>query len=190
MGKFNKFNFNKNKKNKKSKNKNKNYNNNNRNNKSNANNYGKYYNYSSNKNNHQENSKNKIYKNFIPKNNKYVQKDKKETQTQESFKEFKVCSLCKKKIIDDTTSFYIEDEDRYLCFDCAIKEIKNKFNISSKNKIIYLGSGTFGEIREIKSENTFVILRRIQLVKPKYEKFTSSYLQNTKIEEYNDKDSE
>lgn len=196
MRKFNKFNFNKDKKNRR----NKKYNNK----KNVSNNHNKYYNnhannkISNNRNNKNENGKinnlnnktiNKIYKNFIPKNNKYVHKDKGNSQSNNNFHEYNICSLCGKKIIDDTTSFYIEEEKRYLCFDCAIKEIKMKFNISSKNKVIYLGSGTFGEIREVKSENTFVILRRIQFVKPKYEKFTSSYLQNTKIENYENKKS-
>lgn len=89
-----------------------------------------------------------------------------------------ICSNCGKVIYDKSSSFTIkgEKEENFVCFDCAKNEIEKKYNISPRNKIVYLGAGTFGEIRQIKGEKGFIILRRFKYCSPKHEKFSNAYL--------------
>lgn len=86
------------------------------------------------------------------------------------------CAKCNKQIIDDLSAFYNEEKNEYYCFDCALIEAKKLLNPDPKNKVMYLGAGTFGEIKEIKSEKKFMIIKRIKFSKPKYEKFSINYL--------------
>lgn len=86
------------------------------------------------------------------------------------------CTKCNKQILDELSSFYNEEKNEYYCFDCALNEAKNLLNPDPKNRIIYLGAGTFGEVKEIKSEKKFMIIKRIKFSKPKYEKFSMNYL--------------
>ncbi|MCX8058004.1 MAG: hypothetical protein N3A58_01145 [Spirochaetes bacterium] len=88
------------------------------------------------------------------------------------------CSICGKVVFDKSSAFLINDEkgEELICFECAKNQIEKKYNISQRNKIIYLGAGTFGEIRQIKGEKGFVILRRFKFCSPKHEKFSNAYL--------------
>ncbi len=88
------------------------------------------------------------------------------------------CSRCNKELYDLLNSFYNEEKNEYYCFDCALAEVKEKLQPDPKNRIIYLGAGTFGEVKEIKSEKKFMILKRIRYLKPKFEKFAVNYLPN------------
>ncbi|HPC38956.1 MAG TPA: hypothetical protein PLF21_06560 [Exilispira sp.] len=94
-------------------------------------------------------------------------------QTNQSYKK---CSKCNRNIIDELSSFYNEEKNEYYCFDCALNEAKNLLSPDPKNIIMYLGAGTFGEIKEIKSEKKFMIIKRIKFSKPKFEKFSMNYL--------------
>jgi hypothetical protein len=103
-------------------------------------------------------------------NNKYINTKQQKTNI--------FCSRCKKELYDLLNSFYNEEKNEYYCFDCALAEVKEKLQPDPKNRIIYLGAGTFGEVKEIKSEKKFMILKRIRYLKPKFEKFAVNYLPN------------
>lgn len=89
---------------------------------------------------------------------------------------YKKCSKCNRNILDELSSFYNEEKNEYYCFDCALEEARNQLSPDPKNIIMYLGAGTFGEIKEIKSEKKFMIIKRIKFSKPKFEKFSMNYL--------------
>ncbi len=86
------------------------------------------------------------------------------------------CLKCNRVIIDQLNSFHKEDNNEYYCFECALDEAKTLLNPDPKNRVIYLGAGTFGEVKEIKSEKKFMIIKRIKFTKPKFEKFSLNYL--------------
>ncbi len=86
------------------------------------------------------------------------------------------CSRCNKIINDELSIFFNDEKKEYYCFDCALEEAKILLSPDPKNKVIYLGAGTFGEVKEIKSEKKLMIIKRIKFTKPKFEKFSMNYL--------------
>jgi len=101
----------------------------------------------------------------------------------EKFSEIKnTCSICGKTIYDKYSSFALKEgsEERLICFECAKNEIEKKNNISPRNKLVYLGAGTFGEIRQIKGDRSFIIIKRYKFCSPKHEKFTEPFLYDNK----------
>ena len=86
------------------------------------------------------------------------------------------CAKCNKPITEQLSSFHNDEKNEDYCFDCALNEAKILLSADSKNKIMYLGAGTFGEVKEIKSEKKFMIIKRVKFSKPKFEKFSMNYL--------------
>ena len=111
-----------------------------------------------------------IYHKNHPYNSDNFQKNRQNNQI------YTRCSRCSKAISDQLSSFFNEEKNEHLCFDCALIEAKNLLSPDPKNRVLYLGAGTFGEIKEIKSEKKFMIIKRIKFSKPKYEKFSMNYL--------------
>lgn len=108
--------------------------------------------------------------------NKHQNKLHHNTNEEKPMLPIKKCSKCNRQITDELSSFHNEEKKEDYCFDCALIEAKILLNADPKNKIMYLGAGTFGEIKEIKSEKKFMIIKRVKFAKPKYEKFSMNYL--------------
>ncbi len=114
---------------------------------------------------------------------KFVFKGKKHKKPKKSNKPkiTRTCELCKSQITDNNGTFDYGD-NKIICFDCVVKQIREQYNIPSRHKIIYYGAGTFAETRDLKSEKEYFIVKRYQYCPPKHEKFTSNYLPEDKIE--------
>jgi hypothetical protein len=74
------------------------------------------------------------------------------------------CPICHKSIHEYFTAITYKDSDSPAHFDCIIKEIKKQEELSSNEKICYLGNGSFGIItfRNPSSPIKFLIRKRIQ----------------------------
>lgn len=74
------------------------------------------------------------------------------------------CPICHKSVHEFFTAISYKESNNPAHFDCIIKEIKNKEELSSNEKICYLGNGSFGIItfRNPSSPIKFLIRKRIQ----------------------------
>lgn len=74
------------------------------------------------------------------------------------------CPICHKSIHEFFTAISYKGSNNPAHFDCIIKEIKKQEELSSNEKICYLGNGSFGIItfRNPSSPIKFLIRKRIQ----------------------------
>ena len=77
-----------------------------------------------------------------------------------------VCTICKKEIEFINQALHSRDNNGYVHFDCALKIIRNEYNIPFSNRISYLGKGKFGVIEAQKGQkgkiNSFTITQTIE----------------------------
>ncbi len=72
----------------------------------------------------------------------------------------KNCSLCDKPIRDLTSAISLKETDEAVHFDCYLKDLPLQTQKRDDEKIVYLGSGTFGLVkfnRETKEKPLFEI---------------------------------
>lgn len=77
-----------------------------------------------------------------------------------------VCTICSKPISYITEGLVSKDSDGYVHFDCAIKQIAEKYDVKPPLKVSYIGSGKFGIIEYIKMPNSFKIKETIEWESP------------------------
>lgn len=73
------------------------------------------------------------------------------------------CVRCNEPIRNPETALSTPDGGEPIHFDCAIREVADREQLGAKEKICYLGQGTFGIIRYAQgtAEKGFVIKKRI-----------------------------
>ncbi len=74
-----------------------------------------------------------------------------------------ICPVCNKPISFIPTTITHRESGKRAHFDCVVKEIKKIQQLSSREDIYYLGSGTFGvvEMKKGKKPSGFVVKKRI-----------------------------
>lgn len=79
-----------------------------------------------------------------------------------------VCEICREPIKDVTASMSLDGEsDKTSHFDCILKDLSQKENLPEDEKIIYLGSGSFGVVKKDEyARRQLSILRKIQYARP------------------------
>lgn len=76
------------------------------------------------------------------------------------------CPKCK-KLIDQMSSAIEDKKTGKLChFDCISEELKKDLKISGRQRLVYLGSGTFGVIEDVVEDGRkiFVIKNKIEYI--------------------------
>lgn len=72
------------------------------------------------------------------------------------------CNICHNQIKDMATSIIDKNSSKSVHFDCLVSKIKKIKNISPREKVVYLGSGTFAIIETTNSaKKTFKIKETI-----------------------------
>jgi len=81
----------------------------------------------------------------------------------EDKRELPACPLCGKPVYDLSTALAAsKDMNEPAHFDCVLERVAAAENVSPQERLVYLGSGTFGVIEfKDKNENAFVVNRRI-----------------------------
>lgn len=74
-----------------------------------------------------------------------------------------ICPVCNKPISFIPTTITHRESGKRAHFDCVVKELKKIQQLSSREEIYYLGSGTFGvvEMKKGKKPSGFVVKKRI-----------------------------
>ena len=81
--------------------------------------------------------------------------------------EKKNCAKCNKKIEEMDSSIKDSKKELYYHFNCVMDEIKKDNVVEGKQRIVYLGSGTFGIIEDIGPDlnnHKFIIKKKIQYI--------------------------
>jgi hypothetical protein len=78
-------------------------------------------------------------------------------------RELKICPICGKPVYDLATALSGNKETGEPAhFDCVLERVAAAENISSQERLVYLGAGNFGVIEfKDKGENAFVVKRKI-----------------------------
>lgn len=74
------------------------------------------------------------------------------------------CPICGKPVRMLYSAILYENSDTPAHFDCIVKSIRETYDVSPREKICYLGSGSFGiiQMRDVGSQIPFLIRKRIQ----------------------------
>jgi hypothetical protein len=82
----------------------------------------------------------------------------------EEEREMPTCPLCGKPVYDLSTALGASREQPEPAhFDCVIERVAASENLAAGEKLVYLGSGSFGVVQfKDKSESVFTVLRRVQ----------------------------
>lgn len=78
-----------------------------------------------------------------------------------------ICSKCNRIIEDMDSSIKDTNNNKYYHFNCILNEIKKDNVLTAKQRIVYLGSGAFGIIENLSTDNNsckFVIKKKIQFI--------------------------
>lgn len=70
------------------------------------------------------------------------------------------CPICLNSTFDDPSNLVVEESIFH--FDCVVNWIKSKFGVEENNKILYLGSNTFGIFWEGKTKK-LELLKKINI---------------------------
>ncbi len=81
------------------------------------------------------------------------------------------CPICLNHTFDDPSNLIVEENIFH--FDCVVQWIKSKFEIQENNKILYIGSNTFGIFWESRSQK-LELLKKINILEELKE-----YVKNT-----------
>jgi hypothetical protein len=75
-----------------------------------------------------------------------------------------MCPLCNRPLNVTVTAIEHQESGNKAHFDCILNELKNRYQLSPKEEIMYLGSGSFGIIERVKGKSPlgFVIKKRFQ----------------------------
>ncbi|MCL2480734.1 MAG: hypothetical protein FWF38_03375 [Spirochaetaceae bacterium] len=73
------------------------------------------------------------------------------------------CEICMQDIQDISSAIALPETGNPAHFDCVLKRIKENENLREKEQLVYLGSGTFGIIENISTNQNpnFKIIRKI-----------------------------
>ena len=88
-----------------------------------------------------------------------------ETSRQSAARDMPACPLCGKPVYDLSTAISASRETGEPAhFDCVLERVVASESIAADEKLVYLGSGSFGvvEFKDNKSESAFSVKRRIQ----------------------------
>ncbi len=74
------------------------------------------------------------------------------------------CHICNKNINNMSNSVIDATSEKVCHFECAVADIKKKIPVRQNQRLVYLGSKTFGIIEDIKEDgrNKFVIIQKFQ----------------------------
>ena len=72
-----------------------------------------------------------------------------------------LCPLCEQSIRDILTAIMIDDGPAH--FDCVLKKLTDEEELRVKEKICYLGGGSFGVVKFQNDPSMFSIRKRIQI---------------------------
>ncbi len=91
------------------------------------------------------------------------QGDAPEQNASDEKRDLKTCPICGKPVYDLATALSANKESGEPAhFDCVLERVAAAENISSQERLVYLGSGNFGVIEfKDKSENAVVVKRKI-----------------------------
>jgi hypothetical protein len=75
------------------------------------------------------------------------------------------CPYCGQNVRDVLTAIALEEGEQPTHFDCVIKKLSDEEELQPKEKIIYLGNGSFGVVRFKNPSDLrhFTIRKRIQI---------------------------
>ena len=81
------------------------------------------------------------------------------------------CPYCGQNVRDILTAIASEDGEAPTHFDCVIKKISDEESLQPKEKVCYLGNGSFGIVyfKNPSDPKQFIIRRRIQIEAEKKE---------------------
>lgn len=77
---------------------------------------------------------------------------------------YEICPICSIEINEFLVSVVDKKTNKNAHFECIIQEIKKDYPLGEKEKIYYLGGGSFGIVLERKNKNrtSFIVRERIQ----------------------------
>lgn len=96
-----------------------------------------------------------------------------------------LCPICGEQIVILSQSIIHETSGKPAHFDCILKELKTQHELSEKERIIYLGGGSFGIIQDKRSSRTkmtFFVRKRIQYEDRKKDKRPSEKDTENKVQ--------
>lgn len=71
------------------------------------------------------------------------------------------CAICGTAVRDVLTAIAYGEEKSAAHFDCVMKELGERENLEPKEKLVYLGGGTFGVVKMKGGGGKFQVLRKI-----------------------------
>ena len=71
------------------------------------------------------------------------------------------CSICNNPIRDVSAAVTDQETEKPAHFDCILKKLSERETLESQEKVIYLGSGSFGVV-SIVNNKKFEIIRKIK----------------------------
>ena len=122
--------------------------------------------------NNRQNNQNKVINNYNNQSNENRNKEQKKNTVPRNIipykltlNEKKTCIKCAKVITEMSSAIKDADEEKYYHFDCVIQDLKSSNQVNPAERCVYLGSGIFGIIEDVKSENSqkFVIKKKLNL---------------------------
>lgn len=80
-----------------------------------------------------------------------------------------VCHVCGKNITNMATVLYDEEKGGYAHFDCIYDSVRQRYEVSDKERIAYVGNGAFAVIEDYKEGGVFKfrIKQKIQVIAPR-----------------------
>ncbi len=77
------------------------------------------------------------------------------------------CPICKKNIRYLASAICLEKDKSPAHFDCVIEKLRQENELMDKERICYLGNGSFGIIKSVEGNSpSFFIRKRIQFEEP------------------------
>jgi ribosomal protein L32 len=76
--------------------------------------------------------------------------------------DFPICPVCGKSVRDILTAIALDSTKEPAHFDCIVRKIAEHEELQQREKIVYLGKGSFGIIQYNKGKSGFVVRKRIQ----------------------------
>ena len=75
------------------------------------------------------------------------------------------CEICGKDIKDISTAIASVDNQNPVHFDCMLEKLKNENTLEKTDKVVYLGSGSFGIVRQEKNKpaKEFSIIKKFEV---------------------------
>ena len=98
--------------------------------------------------------------------NKYYRRrgNRRNPKNRESREQSPICPVCSKPVRNLYSAITHEPSNQPAHFDCILKDIRDNHELHTKEKVCYLGGGSFGiiQIRNTSSAVPFLIRKRIQ----------------------------